>query len=135
MDGFRIYMVRVETYKRSVNFCKHSVKTHFPKDRNCGICKRTKITKAPCRRRTGEAVPRGEKFGDVITAEHKSSTKDVNLRTITDTLSWHKFSPLSGIRVKPKLQKRWRRICESSYSRRRSQSYSYVHFSKFSKFL
>ena len=25
------------TTKRSVNFCKHSVKTHFPKDRNCEI--------------------------------------------------------------------------------------------------
>ena len=27
----------------------------------------------------------------------KSSAKDVNLGTITDTLSWHKFSPLIGI--------------------------------------
>ena len=26
---------------------KHSVKTHFPKDRNCEICQRTKITKDP----------------------------------------------------------------------------------------
>ena len=43
----------------------------FPKDRNCEICKRTKITIAPCRRRKGEAVPRAEKFGDLITADHK----------------------------------------------------------------
>ena len=50
---------------------KHSVYTHFPKDRNCEICKRTKITRAPCRRRNGEAVPRAEKFGDMITADHK----------------------------------------------------------------
>ena len=35
------------------------------------ICKRTKITRAPCRRRNGEAVPRAEKFGDLITADHK----------------------------------------------------------------
>ena len=41
---------------------KHNVHTHFPKDRNCEICKRTKITRAPCRRRKGEAVPRAEKF-------------------------------------------------------------------------
>ena len=34
---------------------KHSVYTHFPKDRNCEICKSTKITRAPCRKRTGEA--------------------------------------------------------------------------------
>ena len=51
----------------------------------------------------------------------KSSTKDVNLGTITDTLSRYKFSPLSGIRVKPKLHRRRRRIYESSYSRRRTQ--------------
>ena len=30
---------------------KHSVFTHLPKDRNCDICLRTKITKASCRRR------------------------------------------------------------------------------------
>ena len=29
------------------------------------------MTRAPCRRRTGEAVPRAEKFGDLITADHK----------------------------------------------------------------
>ena len=27
--------------------------------------------KGPCRRRTGEPVPRAEKFGDMITAHHK----------------------------------------------------------------
>ena len=32
----------------------------------------------------------------------RSSAKEVNLGTLTDTLSWHKFSPLNGIRVKPK---------------------------------
>ena len=44
-------------FKRSEDSGKHSVYTHFPKDRNCEICKRTKITRAPCRRRNGEAVP------------------------------------------------------------------------------
>ena len=48
-----------------------TVFTSFPKDRNCEIRKRTKITRAPCRRRNGEAVPRAEKFGDLITADHK----------------------------------------------------------------
>ena len=56
---------------RSVDLGKHSVFTHFPKDRNCEICKRTKITRAPCRRRNGEAVPRAANFGDLITADHK----------------------------------------------------------------
>ena len=50
---------------------RHSMYAHFPKDRNCDVCLRTKITKASCRRRTGEALPRAEKFGDLITADHK----------------------------------------------------------------
>ena len=41
---------------------KHSIFTHFPKDRHCDICLRTKITRAPCRRRTGPVVPRAEKL-------------------------------------------------------------------------
>ena len=34
------------TTKRREDVGKHSVKTHFRKDRNCEICKRTKITRA-----------------------------------------------------------------------------------------
>ena len=59
------------TFKRREDFCKHSVYTHFPRDRNCEICQRTKILRAPCRRRNGGAVPRAENFGDLITADHK----------------------------------------------------------------
>ena len=44
---------------------------HFPKDRNCEICQRTKIARGQCRTRNGEAVPRADKFGDLITADHK----------------------------------------------------------------
>ena len=58
-------------FKRREDLGKHSVYTHFPKDRNCEICKRTQITRAPCRRGNGEAVPRAENFGDLITADHK----------------------------------------------------------------
>ena len=43
----------------------------FPKTEIGEICKRTKITRAPCRRRNGEAVPRAVNFGDLITADHK----------------------------------------------------------------
>ena len=57
--------------ERRENLSKHSVYNHFPKDPNCEICQRTKITRAPCRRRTGGAVPRAENFGDVTTADHK----------------------------------------------------------------
>ena len=59
------------TFKRREDLCKHSVSTHFPKDQNCEICQRTKITWAPRRRRNRGAVPRAEKFGDLITADHK----------------------------------------------------------------
>ena len=59
------------TTKRCEDLGKHNVHAHFPKDRNCEICKRTKITRAPCRRRKGEAVPRADNFGDLITADHK----------------------------------------------------------------
>ena len=41
---------------------KHCAHTHFPEDRNCEICQRTKITRAPCKRRNGGAVPRAENF-------------------------------------------------------------------------
>ena len=59
------------TSTRSEDLGKHSMYTHFPKERNCEICKRTKNTRAPCRRRNGEAVPRAANFGDLITADHK----------------------------------------------------------------
>ena len=41
---------------------KHSVFTHFPKDPNCDICLKTKITRSSCRRRAGTVVPRAEHF-------------------------------------------------------------------------
>ena len=65
---------------RTADLGKHSVDTHFPNDRNCAICKRTKITRAPCRRRIGGAVPRAENFGDLITAEHKVLSENCESR-------------------------------------------------------
>ena len=57
--------------KRREDLGNHSVYAHFPQDHDCEICKRTKITRAPCRRRNGEAVLRADNFGDLITADHK----------------------------------------------------------------
>ena len=54
------------TLARSVDLGKHSVYSHFLKDRNCEICQRTKITRAPCSRRIGGAVLRAENCGDLI---------------------------------------------------------------------
>ena len=68
------------TSKRSEDFGKHSVYTHFLQDRNCEICQRTKITRAPCRRFNGGAVLRVENFGDLITADHKVLSENCESR-------------------------------------------------------
>ena len=54
------------TTKRREDLGKHNVHTHFPKNTNCEICRRTNITRAPCSRRN-----RAEKFGCLIKADHK----------------------------------------------------------------
>ena len=90
-----------------------------PKNRNCEICQRTKVTRAPCRRRIGGAVPRAEIFGDLITANHKVLSKAVNLETIIDMQSWCRTWPPNGssrIRAKTKLHKKPREACKSSWS-------------------
>ena len=108
------------TCKRGEDLGKHSVYTHFPKDRNCEICQKTKSTRAPCRRRNGGAVPRAEIFGDLITADHKVlSEKVVNLETITDMQSWCRTWPPNGsrrIRAKQKLLWKHKGACKSSWS-------------------
>ena len=60
------------TTKRREDLGKHSVYTHFPKDRNCEICQRTK--------RNGGAVLRAENFGDLITADHKVLSENCESR-------------------------------------------------------
>ena len=107
------------TPARSVDLDKHSVYTHFPKDRNCEICQKTKITRAPCRRRIGGAVPRAENFGDLITADHKVLSEVVNLAKIVDMQSWCRTWPPNGssrIRAKQKLLRKHREACKSSWS-------------------
>ena len=43
---------------------------HIPKDRNCEVCKKSKITRTLCRKRSGNQVLCAENFGDVTTADH-----------------------------------------------------------------
>ena len=50
---------------------KHHVFTQAPKDPNGEVRKRTKIAKGPCRKRSNDHILRAEKFGDLITADHK----------------------------------------------------------------
>ena len=101
------------TTKRREDLGKHSVYTHFPKNRNCEICKRTKITRAPCRRRNGEAVPRAVNFGDLITADHKVLSDNCESRNN------HRYADGSRrIRAKTKLHKKPREACKSSWNPR-----------------
>ena len=79
--------------KRREDLGKHNVHTHFPKDRNCEICKRTKITRAPCRRRKGEAVPRADNFGDLITADHKVLSDNCESRNSRGAGFSHSMDP------------------------------------------
>ena len=112
------------TTNRREDLGKHSVYTHFPKDRNCEICKRTKITRAPCRRRNGEAVPRAVNFGDLITADQKVLSDNCKSRNN------HRFAvvvqdlPLNGsrrIRAKTRLHKKPREACKSSWNPKGNQ--------------
>ena len=101
---------------------KHSIYTHFPKDRNCEVCFRTKTTRSPCRRRTGEAPPRAEKFGFLITADHKVLSEGCESRNnhryavvVQDLATqWIQSCP-----CKNRLHKRRKRVYESSSSLRK----------------
>ena len=94
---------------------KHSTCTHVPKDRNCEI-QRTKITRALCRKRTGEAVPRAEKFGDLLIAHHKILDENGESRNN------HRYAVVVNlIRVKRKLRRRRKGVYESLSSRRKSR--------------
>ena len=112
------------TTKRREDLGKHKVYTHFPKDRNCEICKRTKITRAPCRRRKGEAVPRADNFGDLITADHKVLSDNCESRNnhryavvVQDLATqWIQAYP-----CKNKLHKKPREACKSSWNPRGNQ--------------
>ena len=109
-------------FKRREDLGKHSVYTHFPKDRHCEICKRTKITRAPCRRRNGEAVPRAEKIGDLITADHKGLSDNCGVSKQSSICCRgagpsHSMDP--GVSVqKQKLHKKTREACKSYWNPR-----------------
>ena len=108
---------------RRVDLGKHSVYAHFPKDRNCEICHRTKISRAPCRRRIGGAVPRAENFGDLITADHKilsegcESRNNLRYAVVVQDLAtqW-----IQSYRAKQKLLRKHKGACKSSWSQIRN---------------
>ena len=59
------------TAQKGVALGKHSIYSHVPNYPKCEIRMRTEITRAPCGKLTGHAIPRAEKFGDLVTADHK----------------------------------------------------------------
>ena len=80
---------------------KHSIESHFPKDRNCEVCLRTKMTRAPCRRLTGEALLRAGKFGGLITADHKV------LKVEGESKDNHRYAGFKLVRAKQSFHRRW----------------------------
>ena len=99
---------------------KHSIYTLFPKDRNCDICMRTKITRAPCRKRTGTTVPRAANFGDLIKAYDKVLSEGCESRNN------HRYAVVGqdlatqwmlSYPCKPKLLRRLKTAYKSSWSR------------------
>ena len=105
---------------RSADLGKHSVYTHFPNDRNCEICQRTKITRAPCRRCIGGVVRRAENFGDLFTADQKVLSEGCKSRKQSSICSRDgEIWPPNGskhIRAKQKLHKKPREACKGSWS-------------------
>ena len=81
-----------------------------------------KITRAPCRRRNGEAVPRAANFGDMITADHKVLSDNCESRNnhpyavvVQDlTTQWIQAYPCKN----KKLHKKPREACKSSWNPR-----------------
>ena len=108
--------------KRREDLGKHNVHTHFTKDRNCEICKRTKITRAPCRRRNGEAVPRAVNFGDLITADHKGPKRQMRVSkqsSIRSRGTGFSYSMDPGVSVqKQNFTRNPREACKSSWNPR-----------------
>ena len=111
------------TTKRREDLGKHDVHTYFPKDRNSEICKRTKITRAPCRRRNGEAVPRADNFGDLITADHKVPSDNCESRNnpIRSRGTGSRLNGSRRIRANTQLHKKTREACKSSWNPRGNQ--------------
>ena len=92
---------------------KQSVCTHFPKDPNCDICLKTKITRASCRRRAGTVVPRVEHVGDLITADHKVLSEESasrNNHRYAVVVQDLQHSGYNHTQVKQKLPRRPRRV-------------------------
>ena len=101
---------------------KHSIFTHFPKDRDCDVCLWTKITRAPYKKLIGKAVLKAEKFGDLITADHKvlnegSESRHNHRYTIVvqnRTTRWIQSYPCTT-KSSHETEKSWSKVLEQSH--------------------
>ena len=105
---------------------KHSIYTHFPKDRNCDICLRTKIAWASRRRRTGTVVPKAGNYGDLITADHKVLSEPRHDHryavVVQDLTTLWLYNPT---RVKQQLLRKPRRATEVPGADKETKSHSH----------
>ena len=67
---------RTDPHPRNRSSGKHNVCTHIPKGQNYKTWSQTKITRAPCRRRTENDKLRAVKFGDLIATDHKGISEE-----------------------------------------------------------
>ena len=68
----------------------HNVFTHYPKDPNCEVCKKTEKTRAKCRikpKKRVDGIARSTKFGELNTADHKI------LNVEDESRCGHKYDP------------------------------------------
>ena len=89
---------------RSADLGKHSVYTHFPKDRNCEICQRTKITR-PVQKTYWQSRTQWKLW---ISKQSSICSRCARLR--------HPMDPVS-IRERQKLLRKREGACKSSWSR------------------
>ena len=105
---------------------KHSIYTHFPKDKNCDICMRTKITRTLCRKRTGAAMPRAEKCWWLDNGRSQDSQWRmwISKQSPTCCRGTYRIWQLNGFNhtcSKQKLLRKQRTAYKSSWSRRGNQ--------------
>ena len=109
---------------RSVDLGKHSIYTHFPKDRNYEICRGTKSQGSRAEDALAESYFVQKMLVIWLQPITKFSVKVVNLETIIDLQSWCKTWPSNEsrhIRARHKLLRKHSRACKSFWSRIGSQ--------------
>ena len=104
-------------------FGKHSVYTHFPRDRKCEISQRTKITRARAEDALAKPYLELQNFGDLITADRKVLSEGCESRNNHRCAVVVQDLPPNGssrIRAKKKLLRKHKEACKSSGGRMRS---------------